>query len=95
MRMGGFDPVVGFLILLAIGAAVGLLAERFMPRSWLTKQLGPGRRAQVTAALIGIAGALAGFQIAALAHLSAGAYGPFVAAAVGAAVVVWLWRMVK
>lgn len=95
MRMGGFDPVVGFLIVLAIGAAVGVLAERFMPRSWLTKQLGPGRRSQVTAALVGIAGALAGVQIATLARLSAGAYGPFVAAAIGAAVVVWLWRMVK
>jgi len=50
----------------------------------------------VTSALVGIAGSFIGFHVAALLALSAGrGYFPFLLAALGAALVLWLWRIMR
>jgi len=63
--------------------------------SWLSRQIAGGRRADLTSALVGIAGAFIGFHIAAIVALSAGMIVLFAAAAIGAAVVLWGWREIR
>jgi uncharacterized membrane protein YeaQ/YmgE (transglycosylase-associated protein family) len=62
--------------------------------SWLSRQIAGGR-ADLTSALVGIAGAFIGFHIAALVALSAGMIVLFIAAIVGAVLVVWGWREIR
>jgi uncharacterized membrane protein YeaQ/YmgE (transglycosylase-associated protein family) len=53
-------------------------------------------RVYATSALVGIAGSFIGFHIASLLKLSAsGSIVPFIAAAVGAAVILWGWRVIR
>ena len=52
-------------------------------------------RADLTSALVGIAGAFIGFHIAAIVALSAGMIVLFVAAAIGAVLVLWGWREIR
>ena len=61
------DPLIVFLLVLVIGIAVGLVFQNTLRRGWLTQQIAGGRRADVTAALVGIAGAFIGFHVMALA----------------------------
>jgi len=49
----------------------------------------------LTSALVGIAGAFIGFHIAAIVALSAGMIVLFVAAAIGAVLVLWGWREIR
>jgi uncharacterized membrane protein YeaQ/YmgE (transglycosylase-associated protein family) len=89
------DPVVTFLILLLIGIVAGLLAQRYLRSSWLTAQFA-GRRASVTHVLVGIAGSFIGFHIGVLLNL--GRYGSvalFLAAIIGAALVLWAWKTLR
>jgi len=89
------DPIVTFLIVLLIGIVAGLLAQRFLRSSWLTAQFA-GRRASVTHALVGIAGSFIGYHIGVLLNLrSMGAIALFLAAILGAALVLWVWKSVK
>ena len=89
------DPVLVFIIVLLIGIVVGVAAQRMARASWLSRQIAGGRRAEVTSALVGIAGAFVGFHLAALVALSAGIGLLFIAAIIGAALVVWGWREIK
>jgi uncharacterized membrane protein YeaQ/YmgE (transglycosylase-associated protein family) len=89
------DPVLVFVIVLLIGIVVGVAAQRMARASWLSRQIAGGRRADVTSALVGIAGAFVGFHLAALIALSAGMGLLFIAAIIGAALVVWGWRELK
>jgi uncharacterized membrane protein YeaQ/YmgE (transglycosylase-associated protein family) len=89
------DPVVTFLILLLIGIVAGLLAQRFLRSSWLTAQFA-GRRASVTHALVGIAGSFIGYHLGVLLNLrSQGAIALFLAAILGAALVLWVWKTIR
>jgi uncharacterized membrane protein YeaQ/YmgE (transglycosylase-associated protein family) len=88
-------PVVTFIIVLLIGIIVGIAAQRMARASWLSRQIAGGRRAGLTSALVGIAGAFIGFHIAAIVALSAGMIVLFAAAAIGAAVVLWGWREIR
>jgi len=88
-------PVVTFIIVLLIGIIVGIAAQRMARASWLSRQIAGGRRADLTSALVGIAGAFIGFHIAAIVALSAGMIVLFAAAAIGAAVVLWGWREIR
>ena len=63
------EPLIVFLLVLIIGIVVGLLFQRMTGRGWLTRQLAGGRRADLTAALVGIAGAFIGFHFFALAGI--------------------------
>ena len=89
------DPALVFIIVLLIGIVVGVAAQRMARASWLSRQIAGGRRADVTSALVGIAGAFVGFHLAALVALSAGMGLLFIAAIIGAALVVWGWREIK
>jgi uncharacterized membrane protein YeaQ/YmgE (transglycosylase-associated protein family) len=89
------DPALVFIILLIIGIAAGLIAQNMARGSWLTRQIAGGRRADLTSALVGIAGAFIGFHLTALIALTAGMLVLFIGAVIGAALVLWGWRVIK
>ena len=88
------EPLLVFILVLIIGIAVGLLFQRMTGRGWLTRQIAGGRRADLTAALVGIAGAFIGFHIMALAGFIATLM-VLLGAVIGAVIVVWAWREVR
>jgi uncharacterized membrane protein YeaQ/YmgE (transglycosylase-associated protein family) len=92
--MRATDPVVLFVLVLAIGIVAGLLFDRLAGPSWLARQFSGSTRGLVTSALVGVAGAFVGYHIALLA-LGGGLIISLVAAAVGSAVVLFVWRMAK
>lgn len=87
------SPIVILLLVIVIGAAVGMGAMRLNRPGWLSRQIAGGRRGEVTSALVGVSGAFVGFHIAELALL--GTILLLVAAVIGAIVVVWAWRELK
>jgi uncharacterized membrane protein YeaQ/YmgE (transglycosylase-associated protein family) len=88
------DPLITLVILLLIGAVAGILYDRFAGPGWFSRQIAGATRSLVTSVLVGIAGAFVGFHLAAGIGLR-GAIAGYVAAAVGAAAVLFGWRMVK
>lgn len=92
--MRATDPVVTFLLVLVIGIAAGILFDRLAGPSWLARQFSGSTRGIMTSALVGAAGAFIGYHIAML-TLGGGLVTSVVAAAVGAAVVLFVWRMAK
>ena len=82
--------VANFLIVLAIGIAAGLLFNRH-GQTWLRRQF-VTRQSDVTSALVGIAGAFIGFHIGVLLGLLPSALMHYITAAIGALLVLWLWR---
>ena len=93
--MHATDPVVTFLLVLVIGVAAGILFDRLAGPSWLARQFSGSTRGIVTSALVGVAGAFVGFHIGLLLALGGGLVTSLIAAAVGAAVVLFAWRMAK
>jgi uncharacterized membrane protein YeaQ/YmgE (transglycosylase-associated protein family) len=87
-------PSVSLVLVIVIGGIIGLLFDRFAGPGWLTRQIAGKTRTSVTCALVGIAGAFIGFHLSGLLTIRNGT-GALIAAAVGAAVVLWLWRMVR
>jgi uncharacterized membrane protein YeaQ/YmgE (transglycosylase-associated protein family) len=86
------DPFVSFIIVLLIGIAAGLIFDRFMGASWVTRLAGSQRR-MITSALVGIAGAFIGYNVfALLGAVISGSLGLFIGAILFAALVLWLWR---
>ncbi|MGA7994238.1 MAG: transglycosylase [Bradyrhizobium sp.] len=92
--MRATDPVVLFLLVLAIGIVAGILFDRLAGPSWLARQFSGSSRGIITSILVGVAGAFVGYHIAVLA-LGGGLIASLVAAAAGAAVVLFVWRMAK
>jgi uncharacterized membrane protein YeaQ/YmgE (transglycosylase-associated protein family) len=93
--MRATDPGLTFVIVLVIGIATGLLFDRLAGPSWLTRQFTGSTRGIITSALVGIAGALMGYQIAALLALGGGLLTSVIAAALGASVVLFAWRTAR
>ena len=89
------DPALTFIVILVIGIAAGLLFDRLAGPSWLARQFSGSSRGIITSALVGIAGALMGYHIAELLALGAGLLMAVIAAALGAAAVLFAWRMAK
>jgi uncharacterized membrane protein YeaQ/YmgE (transglycosylase-associated protein family) len=89
-----FDPTTMFVIVLLIGAVIGLLFDRFGGRGWLSRQVSGGNHVLVTSALVGIAGSFIGYHLVIVLRLGAG-LPQLLGAAVGALVVLLLWRMVR
>ena len=89
-----FDPTTTFLIVLAIGVVLGIVFDRYLGRGWLARQVTSGRHGLVTSALVGVAGSFVGYHIAMLLRLGAG-WPQLLGAAVGALVVLWVWRMAR
>jgi hypothetical protein len=88
------EPVLVFLLVIVIGIVVGVAFQRMISRGWLTRQLAGGNRADLTSALVGIAGAFIGFHVMALAGIISTLL-VLVGAVIGAIVVVWAWREIK
>ncbi len=89
------DPLISFVLVILIGIVAGVIGERGLPTSWLSRQLVGGTRADVTGALVGIAGAFIGFHLAALIFLAGGMIVILIGAIAGAALVVWGWKTVR
>jgi uncharacterized membrane protein YeaQ/YmgE (transglycosylase-associated protein family) len=89
------DPTVTFLLVLAVGVIAGFLFDRLAGPSWLARQFSGSTRGTVTSALIGVAGAFVGYHVAMLLALRGGIVTSVIAAAVGAAVVLFGWRTAK
>lgn len=89
------DPAVTFVLVVAIGVIAGVLFDRLAGPSWLARQFSGSSRGLVTSALVGVAGAFVGYHIALLLALGGGIVISVIAAAVGAAVVLFGWRMAK
>jgi uncharacterized membrane protein YeaQ/YmgE (transglycosylase-associated protein family) len=86
----GSTALVNFLIVLVIGIVVGLAFNRYA-RSWLAR-FAATARSDITSALVGIAGAFIGFHLGAILGLLPSPLMLYAAAAIGAAIVLWLWR---
>ena len=86
-------PLATFLLILIIGIAAAILFDRVGGRrGWFSRQV-TGRRHLVTSSLVGIAGSFIGYTVfTLLGIIIAGSLGLFIGAAIGAAVVLWLWR---
>ena len=85
------DPAMTFALVLLIGAVIGFLLDRFAGRGLLRRLTGGG--GFLTSALVGVAGAFIGHNIALLMKFAGTP--ALIGAAIGAAVVVWAWRMVR
>ena len=86
----GSTALANLLIILVIGVLVGIAFNRYA-RSWLAR-LGTTTRSDITSALVGIAGSFIGFHISVILGLLPSPLLHYVAAAIGAVVVLWLWR---
>jgi uncharacterized membrane protein YeaQ/YmgE (transglycosylase-associated protein family) len=93
--MRATDPVVIFLANLVIGAIVGIAFDRFAGSSWLSRRFAGPASGLVTSALVGIAGAFIGFHLVGLFRVRTTFLVLVAAAAIGAAAVLWLWRMTR
>jgi uncharacterized membrane protein YeaQ/YmgE (transglycosylase-associated protein family) len=93
--MRATDPTLTFLLVLVIGVVAGILFDRLAGPSWLARQFSGSTRGIITSALVGIAGAFVGYHIAVLLAIGVGLVTSIIAAAVGAAVVLFAWRMAK
>jgi uncharacterized membrane protein YeaQ/YmgE (transglycosylase-associated protein family) len=87
------DPAATFAIVLIIGILAGLIFDRFAGPSWLKRQFSGAAPGMVTSALVGVAGAFVGSEVAGLLRLTG--YAVLIAAAVGAAAVLFGWRTVR
>lgn len=86
----GSTALANLLIVVIIGIVVGLAFNRYA-RSWLAR-FGTSNRSDITSALVGIAGAFIGFHLGVVLGLLPSPLMLYLAAAIGAVVVLWLWR---
>ena len=86
----GSTALANLVVILVIGIVVGLAFNRYA-RSWLAR-LGTTTRSDITASLVGIAGAFIGFHSSVILGLLPSPLMHYILAAVGAVVVLWLWR---
>jgi uncharacterized membrane protein YeaQ/YmgE (transglycosylase-associated protein family) len=94
--MRAMNPALTLFIIVAIGIVAGIIYDRLAGPGWLTRQFAGSARGVVTSALVGIAGSFIGFHILALVALSpARGFIPFIGAAIGAAITLWGWRIVR
>jgi uncharacterized membrane protein YeaQ/YmgE (transglycosylase-associated protein family) len=94
--MRAMTPALTLFIILAIGIVASIIYDRLAGPGWLTRQFAGSARGVVTSVLVGIAGSFIGFHVIALLALSAvRGLIPFIGAAIGAAIALWGWRMVR
>ena len=79
------------LIVVAIGIVAGFAFNRY-GRGWWARQIVGGTRSDITSALVGIAGSFIGFHLGVVLGLLPSPLMLYLAAAVGAVVVLWAWR---
>lgn len=88
------DPFISLIIVLAIGIVAGIVFDRVAGPGWLARQFS-GPRGYVTSALVGLAGSLLGYHVALLAAVSASGLLLYVAALIGAVIVLFAWRAIR
>ena len=93
--MRATDPVVTFLLVLVIGIVAGFLFDRIAGPSWLARQFTGSNRGIITSALVGTAGAFVCYHATLLYAFNGGLVTSVIAAALGAAVALFGWRMTK
>lgn len=93
--MQATDPAVTFLLVLAIGCVAGFLFDRLAGPSWLARQFSGSTRGMITSALVGVAGAFVGYHVGVLPAFGGGIVTSAIATVVGAALVLFGWRMAK
>jgi uncharacterized membrane protein YeaQ/YmgE (transglycosylase-associated protein family) len=84
-----------FLLVLIIGVVAGVLFDRLAGPSWLARQFSGSNRVMISSALVGVAGAFVGYHLSLLLALGGGILAAAVAAALGASIVLFAWRMAK
>ena len=89
------NPTITFIIVLLIGIVAGIVAQRVAGPSWLSRQIVGSRQADLTSALVGIAGAFIGFHLVALIAPLSGMIVLFLGAIAGAVLVLWGWKTVR
>ncbi len=89
------DPVITFLLILVIGLVAGILFDRLAGPSWLARQFAGSTRGLITSALVGLSGAFIGYHIVGLLALGGGLVATVIAAASGAVIVLFAWRLAK
>jgi hypothetical protein len=87
------NPIVSFLIVLAVGVLGGLVFDHFAGPGWFKRQVAGAMPSMITSALVGVAGAFVGFHLALSLKLSADV--ALVGAVVGTAAVLLGWRTVR
>jgi uncharacterized membrane protein YeaQ/YmgE (transglycosylase-associated protein family) len=87
------SPAAVFVVLLIIGIAAGILFDRFAGPGWLTRQIAGQNRLMATSAIVGIAGSFVGYNVFVLLGIIGAA--AFIGAILGAAALLWGWRMIK
>jgi len=87
------NPMVSFLIVLAIGVVGGLAFDHLAGPGWFKRQIAGAMPGMITSALVGIAGAFVGFHLALSLKLSVDA--ALVGAVAGTAAVLLGWRTVR
>jgi uncharacterized membrane protein YeaQ/YmgE (transglycosylase-associated protein family) len=75
---------------LLIGIVAGLLFNRY-GQTWFRRQF-TTRHTDITSSLVGIAGSFIGFHIGVILGLLPSPLMLYIAAAIGAVLVLWLWR---
>ena len=86
----GSMALINLIVIVAIGIVVGLMFNRYA-RGWLAR-LGETKRSDTTSSLVGIAGAFIGFHLGVISGVLPTLLMLYVAAAVGAGIVLWFWR---
>jgi hypothetical protein len=84
------SALVNLLVIVLIGIVAALALSRSPGR--LIRKAGGTRPLDVTASLVGIAGAFIGFHIGVVLELIPLPLMQYLLAAIGALVVLWLWR---
>ncbi|MFA5898881.1 MAG: transglycosylase [Hyphomicrobium sp.] len=79
-----------FLLLVVFGAAVGFAMVRY-GNTWIGRQVANASGADITYALVGIAGSFMGFHIAGILGIMS-MFLAYLLAVAGAALTVWLWQ---
>ena len=82
--------VANLVIILIIGIVAGLLFNRY-GQTWFRRQF-TTRHTDITSSLVGIAGSFIGFHIGVILGLLPSPLMLYIAAAIGAVLVLWLWR---
>lgn len=82
--------LTNLIVILIIGIVAGLVFNRYS-HTWLSRQL-VTRQSDFTTALVGIAGSFIGFHLAVVIGLLPTPLMLYLAAIVGALLVLWLWR---
>lgn len=82
--------VANLLIVLVIGIATGLAFNRY-GQTWLRRQF-VTRHSDVTSTLVGVAGAFIGFHLGVILGLLPSPLMLYIAAVIGAFLVLWFWR---